>query len=207
MDSGDETLKLRLTCGQAPNIFCGVPEREIRACLSSSILSIVTSSTSPGTLQTRPTRLRHSCRSSSVDLCLLPPRRPPLPLRLLLPSAYFLSASVFVDALLILKPTDQTCLYVPLPLLYSVSKSLTTHTSQFDVSIGSNPAGRIVFKLYDETVPLTARNFRELAVGTEKDGKKLGYKGSSFHRIIPEVCFRMSPFQHGAEECLGACSS
>jgi cyclophilin family peptidyl-prolyl cis-trans isomerase len=44
-----------------------------------------------------------------------------------------------------------------------------------------------VFKLYDDTVPLTARNFRELAVGLDQDGKKLGYKKSSFHRIIPEV--------------------
>ena len=81
------------------------------------------------------------------------------------------------------------------------------YTSQFDVSIDSKPAERIVFKLYDETVPLTARNFRELAVGMEKDGKKLGYKGSSFHRIIPEVCICVSPFQHSTKGCLRVCSS
>lgn len=168
----------------------------------------MTSSTSPETLQTRPTRLRHSCRSSSVDLCLLPPRRPlPPPPHLLLPSASFLPALVFADALLSPKSTGQTCLYVPPRLLCSMSESLTTHTPQFDVSIGSNSAGRIVFKLYDETVPLTARNFRELAVGTEKDGKKLGYKGSSFHRIIPEVRFCLPPSYHGAERCLSTCSS
>ena len=80
-----------------------------------------------------------------------------------------------------------------------MSKSLTTCMSQFDVSIGSKPAGRIVFQLYDDTVPLTARNFRELAVGTQKDGKKLGYKGSSFHRIIPEVCFALSHFQQAID--------
>lgn len=64
-----------------------------------------------------------------------------------------------------------------------------------------------MFKLYDDAVPLTARNFRELAIGTEKDGKKLGYKGSSFHRIIPEVCHRISLFPHCAERCSCACSS
>ncbi|KAI9459284.1 hypothetical protein HD554DRAFT_2298468, partial [Boletus coccyginus] len=66
-----------------------------------------------------------------------------------------------------------------------MSESLTTHTSQFDASIGSNSAGRIVFKLYDETIPLTARNFRELAVGTDEDGKKLGYKGSCISSVRP----------------------
>ncbi|KAF8452307.1 cyclophilin [Boletus edulis BED1] len=64
----------------------------------------------------------------------------------------------------------------------------------FDVSIASKPAGRIIFKLYDDTVPLTARNFRGLAVGTENDGKKLGYKGSSFHRIIPQFMIQGGDF-------------
>ncbi|KAG9312729.1 cyclophilin-like domain-containing protein [Chiua virens] len=64
----------------------------------------------------------------------------------------------------------------------------------FDLSIGSQPVKRVVFKLYDDTVPLTARNFRELAVGMEKDGKKLGYKGSTFHRIIPEFMIQGGDF-------------
>ncbi|THH06329.1 hypothetical protein EW145_g4163 [Phellinidium pouzarii] len=51
----------------------------------------------------------------------------------------------------------------------------------FDVAIGDNSKGRIVFKLYDEVVPRTARNFRELAAGQHG----YGYAGSSFHRIIP----------------------
>ncbi|KAH7886795.1 cyclophilin-like domain-containing protein [Phlebopus sp. FC_14] len=64
----------------------------------------------------------------------------------------------------------------------------------FDISVNSKPSGRIVFKLYDETVPLTARNFRELAVGLEKDGKNLGYKDSSFHRIIPQFMLQGGDF-------------
>lgn len=43
--------------------------------------------------------------------------------------------------------------------------------------------GDLVFKLYDDVVPKTARNFRELATGQHG----FGYKGSVFHRIIPNV--------------------
>ncbi|KAL2848775.1 cyclophilin-like domain-containing protein [Aspergillus pseudodeflectus] len=60
----------------------------------------------------------------------------------------------------------------------------------FDITIKGAPAGRIVFKLYDETVPKTARNFRELATG--QNG--FGYKGSGFHRIIPEFMLQGGDF-------------
>ena len=53
----------------------------------------------------------------------------------------------------------------------------------FDVSIGSQPAGRVVFELFNDVVPKTAENFRALCTG-ELD-KKLCYKGNVFHRIIP----------------------
>jgi hypothetical protein len=43
------------------------------------------------------------------------------------------------------------------------------------------PAGRITFKLHDEIVPRTARNFRELCTGQHG----FGYAGTPFHRIIP----------------------
>jgi len=51
----------------------------------------------------------------------------------------------------------------------------------FDVAINSKPSGRIVFQLFDETVPKTTRNFRELATGQHG----FGYGGSHFHRVIP----------------------
>ena len=42
------------------------------------------------------------------------------------------------------------------------------------------PLGRIEFKLYDDVVPRTAKNSRELATGEHG----FGYAGSCFHRVV-----------------------
>lgn len=36
----------------------------------------------------------------------------------------------------------------------------------FDVQFGANAPSRIVFRLYDDVVPKTTANFRELALGS-----------------------------------------
>eukprot|EP00887_Chlorella_sp_A99_P002799 scaffold6.g2799.t1 len=58
-----------------------------------------------------------------------------------------------------------------------------------DVSAGSTPLGRIVMELRADVVPKTAENFRALCTGekgTGRSGKPLHFKGSTFHRVIPQ---------------------
>ncbi|MCA6092001.1 peptidylprolyl isomerase [Streptomyces sp. SCA3-4] len=63
----------------------------------------------------------------------------------------------------------------------------------FDITINDEPAGRIVFKLFDDVVPKTAQNFRELATGQHG----FGYEGSSFHRVIPAFMLQGGDFTRG----------
>jgi peptidylprolyl isomerase len=74
----------------------------------------------------------------------------------------------------------------------------TNNNVFFDISIGGKSAGRIVFKLYTETTPKTCENFRALCTGEKSTSSKtLHFKGSGFHRIIPQFMIQGGDFTKG----------
>merc|ERR1719504_174739 len=70
----------------------------------------------------------------------------------------------------------------------------------FDMTIGGAPAGRIEFELFADVTPKCAENFRALCTGEKgvgKSGKPLHYKGSKFHRVIPNFMLQGGNFTRG----------
>jgi hypothetical protein len=84
-------------------------------------------------------------------------------------------------------------------VLHIISKMERTKVF-FDIEIGGKRIGRMVFELYDEIVPRTTFNFKALCTGEKgmgSQGKPLHYKGSTFHRIIPDFMCQGGDFTRG----------
>ncbi|KAM9331621.1 NK-tumor recognition protein isoform 2-T2 [Pholidichthys leucotaenia] len=71
----------------------------------------------------------------------------------------------------------------------------------FDVELNREPVGRIVFQLFSDVCPKTSKNFLCLCTGEKGTGKvtgkKLCYKGSTFHRVVKNFMIQGGDFTEG----------
>ncbi|EMR69424.1 putative peptidyl-prolyl cis-trans isomerase protein [Eutypa lata UCREL1] len=65
----------------------------------------------------------------------------------------------------------------------------------FDIALGGQPLGRVLFELFEDVVPKTAENFKRFCTGDRTNGK--GYKSSKFHRVINGFMIQGGDFLNG----------
>ena len=70
----------------------------------------------------------------------------------------------------------------------------------FEIDVDGKRLGRLEFELFSKDLPKTTKNFYQLCTGESgmgKQGKKLHFKGSHFHRIIPGFMAQGGDFTKG----------
>ena len=73
------------------------------------------------------------------------------------------------------------------------TKNVKNNLVYMDISISNHLVGKIIIKLYDDIVPITCKNFRELC----SKKHKMSYKGSIFHRIISDFMIQGGDITQG----------
>lgn len=86
------------------------------------------------------------------------------------------------------------CFALPfVALSYTDDTPKVTDKIFFDMTIGGQPAGRILIGVFGDTVPKTVKNFKQLSENPVGEG----YKGTKFHRVIKDFMIQAGDFTKG----------
>lgn len=81
-----------------------------------------------------------------------------------------------------------------------LAKPIVTHKIYLDIDIENSEKGRIIIGLFGNIAPKTVENFRSLCVCDKEFGKysnkTLCYRGSKFHRILPNFIIQGGDITH-----------
>merc|ERR1712107_514105 len=77
--------------------------------------------------------------------------------------------------------------------IHPIQITMATVSVFFDVTADGAPLGKVIMELRADVLPKISENFRALCTGE----KGFGFKGSSFHRVIPNFMCQGGDFTAG----------